>query len=87
MSDDAYIKPARRRPESWRPGTWSSDLAFSHAVADSVMNDLAEALRVLGAHDEACLEWQDHEVGAGSREACAQCRALARFDALNKDNT
>lgn len=80
MSDDAYIRPSHegRIIGATAPvGTWQRVICDSHAVADSVMNDLAEALRQL-------IPPVPTPGVAGVRYPAAE-DALARFDALNKD--
>jgi hypothetical protein len=75
MSDEDYI-PASKRPADQGLSAYRS-LAASHAVADAVMRDLAEALRDL---DCAC---RGHVLPC--RESVARSAALARYDALSKE--
>lgn len=69
MTDLDYIQPAERDAMD------GASLAYSHLIADSVMRDLAEALRDVVKQ----MEWQ---TGDYIPQADA---ALARFDALNGD--
>lgn len=67
MSDTAYIKPSKLLEYRHSSTNWMiRDIADSHAVADSVMRELAEALRMVCKYGETKY--------AGD--------ALARFDAL-----
>ncbi len=80
IMDDAYIKPAERSvlPQIYNGeeiGCDRYELLASYAVADAVMNDLAEALRF----EEQGLQLLGYRLTPLSEAA------LARFDALNKD--
>ena len=71
MSDSDYIPAGERERCRGRYGK----IDTSHAVADSVMRELAEALR---EYIPCGCGWCDD--GPDSR--CASSMALARFDAL-----
>ena len=73
MSDRDFIQPAERGHLRHTPEVSALALIRSHVVADSVMRDLAEALR----------ELVDVFLFPDGMER--QIAALARFDALNGD--
>ncbi len=74
MSDDAYM-PASSYPTGGERSIAYLSVVRSHAVADEVMRDLAEALRM----EEWGLQLTEHQLMPMS------AAALARFDALNED--
>lgn len=91
MSDSDYI-PAGERDDimGWfqqrQPNkeAWDNALAIeeSHAVADSVMRELAEALRVSRNQNGCDSPYCDIDHATGTTPKCRTCAALARFDAL-----
>lgn len=101
MSDDAYITPSEREPESHALGErfaqWGDQwdllntIAMSHAVVDSVAADLAAALREACEGEEICDCWRCRErkpygpCGWGVRVREQVDAALARYDALHKE--